>query len=56
MTAPRADTPVVLDSTRARDDWMYAASETSPAAQPNEIGMNVAAIFHASLTWFGGGR
>jgi hypothetical protein len=31
---------------------MYAASETSPAAHPKEIGMKVPATIHAALTLF----
>lgn len=55
MTAPRAETPFEVFSARAREDWMYAARETSPAAHPYEIGMKVAAILHATVESCGAG-
>ena len=49
-TAPSGEICLVLDSTQANDAWMYAAKEQSPAAYPNEMGINVAATTHAYLT------
>ena len=39
MTAPKAETCSDSFSRRAKEACMYAASDTSPAAQPKEMGM-----------------
>lgn len=55
MTAPNAETFFVCVSIRSMEAWMYAASETSPAAQPKLIGRNVPATFQAWETCPDGG-
>lgn len=47
MTAPSGETPWSGKSISDRVDWMYAASETSPAAHPKEMGRKQSAVYQA---------